>query len=54
MEPSAIAVAMETALTAVQTDVLEVITTVAPVGIAIMGVFLTWRYGIRFFKAISK
>lgn len=43
-----------TALTAVKTDALATISAVAPIGIAIMGVFLVWRYGIRFFKSISK
>lgn len=46
--------AMKTALESVQADVLTAIATVAPVGIAIMGAFLVWRYGLRFFKSISK
>lgn len=43
-----------TALSSVQTDALGAITAVAPVGIAIMGAFLVWKYGIRFFKSIAK
>ena len=34
-------------------DALSTIATVAPHGVAIMGVFLVWRYGMRFFKSIS-
>lgn len=46
--------AMETALTTIKTDVLGVLDAAAPVAIAIMGAFLVWRYGIRFFKSLSK
>lgn len=42
------------ALETVQGDVLNVIKTVAPYGIAIMGAFLVWRYGLKFFNSISK
>lgn len=43
-----------TALDAIKTDALDVIAAVAPIGIAIAGAFLVWKYGMRFFKAISK
>lgn len=43
-----------TALTTVKTDALSVLGAVAPVAIAIFGAFLVWRYGIKFFKGISK
>ena len=46
--------AISTALTAVKTDTLEAIATVAPIGISIAGAFLVWRYGLKFFKSISK
>lgn len=46
--------ALSTALTSIQTDVTSVIGTVAPIAVSIMGIFLVWRYGIRFFKTISK
>jgi len=46
--------AMETALTAVKTDSLAALADVAPIAIAIMGAFLVWRYGIRFFKSLAK
>lgn len=45
---------MTTALNAIKADSLEAIGAVAPIGIAIMGAFLVWRYGMRFFKALSK
>jgi len=45
---------MEAALNAVKADALDVIATVAPIGISIAGAFLVWRYGMKFFKAISK
>lgn len=46
--------AMTTALTAVKSDSLEALAAVAPVAIAIMGAFLVWRYGIKFFKSLAK
>lgn len=45
---------LTTALTAVKTDVLGAIAAAAPVGLTIMGTFLAWRYGTKFFKSISK
>lgn len=46
--------AMSTAMEGVKNDALSAIATVAPYGIAIMGTFLVWKYGIKFFKSISK
>lgn len=46
--------AMVTALTTVQTDTLAALAAVAPLAIGIMGAFLVWKYGIRFFKGIAK
>ncbi len=45
--------AMTTALGTVKTDMLSVISVVAPVGVAIMGVVLVWRKGLSFFKSIT-
>lgn len=45
---------MGNALQGVQESALSTIGTVAPYGIAIMGAFLVWRYGLRFFKSIAK
>lgn len=46
--------ALGESLGGVKDDALNAIVTVAPFGIAIMGAFLVWRYGIRFFKSLSK
>ncbi len=46
--------AVTTALQTVADDITGVLTGVAPIAIGIAGVFLVWRYGLRFFKAISK
>lgn len=45
---------MGTALTGIQTQTMSAIGVVAPIGLSIMGVFLVWRYGLKFFKSISK
>ncbi len=46
--------ALSTALTGIKTDVTGVIATVAPIAVSIMGIFLVWKYGLRFFKTISR
>lgn len=46
--------ALTTALTTVKTDALAALAAVAPLAIGIMGAFLVWRYGIKFFKGIAK
>lgn len=46
--------ALSTALTQIKTDVTSVIATVAPIAVSIMGIFLVWKYGLRFFKTISR
>lgn len=53
---------METGLvsnvtSAIQTtadQITEVLGAIAPIALSIVGVFLVWRYGMRFFKALSK
>lgn len=42
------------ALQTVASDITDVLGAIAPVALGIVGVFLVWRYGLRFFKAISK
>ena len=42
------------ALETVSGEAMSVLTTVAPIAIGIAGAFLVWRYGMRFFKSISK
>lgn len=51
---SATTTAMSTAFEALKGDALTALATVAPFAIAVMGAFLVWRYGIRFFKSMSK
>lgn len=46
--------AVTTALTTVKTDALSALAAVAPVAIAIMGAFLVWKYGVKFFKSLAK
>lgn len=46
--------AMTTALQAVRSDALGALSAVAPIAIGIMGAFLVWKYGIRFFKGLAK
>lgn len=46
--------AMTTALTSVQGTVLGGLAAVAPVGLVVMGAFLTWKMGVRFFKGLAK
>lgn len=43
-----------TALQGVADNVTGVLGGVAPVALGIVGVFLAWRYGMRFFKSLSK
>lgn len=53
METATVASTMGTAFTAVQTEFNAVVAEVAPIAIAIMGVFLVWRYGKKFFKSLA-
>lgn len=46
--------AIKAALTTVAGDATDAITSVAPIGITVMGAFLVWRLGIKFFKSIAK
>lgn len=46
--------AITTALTGVSTTVTTALSSVAPIAIVIMGTFLAWRLGIKFFKSLAK
>lgn len=54
MEPVSTVTAITEALNTIQADAMSVLAAVAPIAISIAGAFLVWRYGMRFFKAISK
>lgn len=41
-------------LTEVAGNITDVIGAIAPIALGIVGVFLVWRYGMRFFKSLSK
>lgn len=43
-----------TALTETAGTITGVLGSVAPIALGIAGVFLAWRYGMRFFKSLSK
>lgn len=45
--------AMTTALEGIKTDSLAALGAVAPSAIGIMGAYLVWRYGIKFFKGLA-
>mgnify|MGYP003301004658 CR=1 FL=1 len=45
--------AFQTALNTVQTDVMAYVEIALPVGLAIMGLFLAIRLGIRFFRSVA-
>lgn len=46
--------AVASALTTIATNITNTISAVAPVAIGIVGVFLVWKFGIRFFKSVAK
>lgn len=48
------AAAVVSALETVASDITGVFGGIAPVALSIAGAFLVWRYGMKFFKAISK
>lgn len=45
---------MTTALGSIKTDALSALGIVAPIGLSIAGAFLVWKFGMKFFKGISK
>ena len=42
------------ALQGTASQITEVLGAIAPIALGIVGVFLVWRYGMRFFKSLSK
>lgn len=53
-EASPTETALVTGLTAVKTDVLSIVTAILPIALGIVGVFLAVRFGMKFFKSVSK
>ncbi|ACL75921.1 hypothetical protein [Ruminiclostridium cellulolyticum] len=53
-EDSDTVTAMGTAMSGVKSDGISALSTVAPYGIAIMGAFLIWKLGVKFFKSLAK
>ena len=45
--------AFSTGLTAVQTDVMDIIGIALPIALGIVGVFLAVKFGMKFFKRVS-
>lgn len=43
-----------TSLTSIAGEITSTITSIAPIAIGIVGVFLVWKFGMRFFKSVSK
>ena len=41
-------------LTTIATQITSTIGEVAPIGIGIAGLFLVWKFGMRFFKSVAK
>ena len=46
--------AVATALTTIATNITNTIGAVAPVAVGVVGVFIVWKSGVRFFKSIAK
>lgn len=43
-----------TAFTSIQTDIIAALAAIAPIAILVMGTFLIWRMGTKFFKGLAK
>ena len=50
---ASVATTMQTAFTAVQSDFNATVTAIAPIGVGICSVFLVWKFGLKFFKAVT-
>lgn len=42
------------ALTKTAGDITSTLGSIAPIGLGIAGLFLAWKYGMKFFKGLSK
>lgn len=50
MEPNA----MTTVFTSVAGSITDGLASVAPIAVPVMGAYLVWRYGVKFFKGLVK
>lgn len=41
-------------LTTIANDITSTIGAIAPIAMGVAGLFLAWRYGMKFFKSVSK
>lgn len=48
------ATAVTSALQSTANNITSSLNAIAPIGLGIAGTFLVWRYGMRFFKSLSK
>lgn len=46
--------ALTTAFTSLAGNLTSALSEIAPIAITVMGAYLTWRYGIKFFKSLAK
>lgn len=46
--------AVTAALQTTASNITSSLNAIAPIGLGIAGTFLVWRYGMRFFKSLSK
>lgn len=51
---STVSSSMGTAFEPIKGDIINGLATVAPYAIAVLGAFLVWKYGVKFFKGLSK
>lgn len=50
----AVSSSVVSSLTNIAGDITSTITAIAPIALGIVGLFLAWKYGMRFFKDVSK
>lgn len=51
---SSVATTMTTAVTGVKTDFEATVTSVAPVAIGIVAIYMVWKLGMKFFRSMVK
>jgi hypothetical protein len=51
---SGLSTALTSSLGTISVNILGAIAIIAPIALGIVGIFLAWGYGMRFFKKLSK